>query len=227
MTASPSTTLTASEKQRRAIATRKAKSAERERQAVPSAFPTVKPHTHPATTVATVYEDDERDFLLAVEEFKSRTGRRFPLHTDILAIVKSLGFVRQVAPIMARPAAAGQPNHYHLSKSRRVKAVKDHYDDKTTAKEVARDTGLSESSAKRVIRLARAFDAEQLEVFEQAGTPQEDMTAIARIADVAKRGEIVALIASGLDTKTAIVKSLGFVRTSSTGSPSGNHGEGR
>lgn len=173
----------------------------------PMMFQAVPMKAHPASVVIDAYDDDETEFLKAIDEFKARTGRRFPLNTDMLAIFKSLGYVRQVAPIMVQPSAApGQPNCYCLSKSRRVKAIKERYDAKTSAKEVARDTGMSESSAKRVIRLARTFDDEQLEVFEQMGTPQDDMIAVAKITDPTQRSEIVALIASGLDPKTAITK---------------------
>lgn len=202
------TSLEHSQRTLKALKDKAAREAERASKLAPAMFPAVPMKTHPASVIIDGYDDDETEFLKAIDEFKARTGRRFPLHTDMLAIFKSLGYVRQVAPIMA-PPVSDEPNHYHLSKSRRVKAVKERYDANSTAREVAAATGMSERSAKRVVRLAKAFDAEQLEVFERAGTSQEDMTAVVKIADVAKRGEIVALIARGIDTKTAIAKTTG------------------
>lgn len=66
-----------------------------------SKLPSVKAHPHPASAAIATYEDDERDFLMAVDQFKLRTGRRFPTLADHLAILKSLGFSRMAS---GRPA---------------------------------------------------------------------------------------------------------------------------
>jgi hypothetical protein len=39
-----------------------------------------------------LYDDEESRFLRAVQAWQTRTGRKFPCHTDYLTIVKSLGF---------------------------------------------------------------------------------------------------------------------------------------
>ena len=41
------------------------------------------------------YEDDESEFLRAIEAYKSRTGRQWPDWTEALAILKSLGYRKQ------------------------------------------------------------------------------------------------------------------------------------
>ena len=47
--------------------------------------------THPATSDAT-YSDMEREFIKAVDAFKSATGGRFPSLTELLRIAESIGF---------------------------------------------------------------------------------------------------------------------------------------
>lgn len=44
------------------------------------------------------YTPDEVEFMLAVEGWKKRTGRRFPANSDYLAIMKSLGYRKAEAP---------------------------------------------------------------------------------------------------------------------------------
>jgi len=52
---------------------------------------------HPATMVSYTYDQDEVDYLVAVDQFKARTGRKFPTCADMLLIAKSIGFIRTTA----------------------------------------------------------------------------------------------------------------------------------
>lgn len=62
---------------------------------------------HPATAITRTYDDDEMDFMLAVDAFKTRTGRRFPTLADYLYICKLIGFSRPVsAPSAGTPSKA-------------------------------------------------------------------------------------------------------------------------
>lgn len=38
------------------------------------------------------YDDDELEFMLAVQKFKEITGIRFPKWSEVLAVLKSLGY---------------------------------------------------------------------------------------------------------------------------------------
>lgn len=49
---------------------------------------------HPATQITYTYDQDEMDFMLAVDRFKVRTGRKFPTLADLLQVAKSIGFTR-------------------------------------------------------------------------------------------------------------------------------------
>lgn len=71
-------------------------------------------------------------------------------------------------------------------------------------KSVAAITGQSEVSVRRLKALANAFTEDQLEVFTQMETNQKDMLTISKIKDVAKRGEVVNLLVTGLTTDEAI-----------------------
>lgn len=48
---------------------------------------------HPATADL-AYSDEEFEFLMAIEAFKSRTGRKFPTWAETLRVLKSLGWER-------------------------------------------------------------------------------------------------------------------------------------
>lgn len=39
-----------------------------------------------------IYSDEEREFLLAMEAFKARTGHRFPTWSEALGVLKELGY---------------------------------------------------------------------------------------------------------------------------------------
>lgn len=53
---------------------------------------------HPATMTSYTYDQDEVDYLAAVDQFKLRTGRKFPTCADMLLIAKSIGFARTRTP---------------------------------------------------------------------------------------------------------------------------------
>jgi hypothetical protein len=42
------------------------------------------------------YTDEEREFLVAVDRWKGETGTRFPTLTQLLGVLKSLGYRRVV-----------------------------------------------------------------------------------------------------------------------------------
>lgn len=73
---------------------------------------------------------------------------------------------------------------------------------------VSAATGKSLASTKRDTRLARSFTEEQLEALEQMKVTQGQMTTIARIKDEVKRGEVVNLIASGMEVEDALKEVL-------------------
>ncbi len=43
-------------------------------------------------TSETDYDDEQREFIRAVDAWRQRTGRSFPSNTELLAIAKSLGY---------------------------------------------------------------------------------------------------------------------------------------
>lgn len=44
------------------------------------------------TTCERDYSNDEREFMQAVEEYKRQSGRSFPTCSEILEVVRSLGY---------------------------------------------------------------------------------------------------------------------------------------
>jgi hypothetical protein len=56
--------------------------------------PIAEARPHPATMISFTYDRDEHDYLVAVQQFKARTGRKFPTVSDMLLIAKSIGFTR-------------------------------------------------------------------------------------------------------------------------------------
>jgi hypothetical protein len=77
------------------------------------------------------------------------------------------------------------------------------------ARNLSSTTGMTEDQAKRSLKIAKAFDAEQLEVLGQMGVTQADMSAVAGIKDKTQRGQVVSLIASGMEPAAAIESVLG------------------
>ena len=64
-----------------------------------TSFPNIKAQPHPATVITATYDADETEYMAAVQQFKTHTGRLFPTCSDMLSVAKSLGY--------ARPASAG------------------------------------------------------------------------------------------------------------------------
>lgn len=54
-------------------------------------------HGDPAATDR-LYDDEEREFLAAVEAYRGRTGQRFLTWTEALSILKSMGYTRTANP---------------------------------------------------------------------------------------------------------------------------------
>jgi hypothetical protein len=57
------------------------------------------------TTCERDYSDDEVQFMKALEQYKRASGRMFPTCSEVLEVVRSLGYVRlSVSELAARPA---------------------------------------------------------------------------------------------------------------------------
>lgn len=74
---------------------------------------------------------------------------------------------------------------------------------------IAASTGQSVGAVRKDIRIAKAFDQDQLEALDQMRVGKNDMTRIAKIKDVQKRGEVVNLVASGMEVEDALKSALG------------------
>jgi hypothetical protein len=72
------------------------------------------------------------------------------------------------------------------------------------AEMVSGATGKSSATAKRDIKVAKSFNDEQLEVFEQMSVSSKDMLTIAKIKDDEKKNHIVNLVAAGMEPEEAI-----------------------
>jgi hypothetical protein len=46
------------------------------------------------TTCERDYSTDEVEFMQAMDQYKRRSGRMFPTHSEVLEVVRSLGYVR-------------------------------------------------------------------------------------------------------------------------------------
>lgn len=57
----------------------------------PRPLPKERPQGHPASSNMD-YTEDQTEFLMAVDAFKTRTGKQFPTNCEILTIVQSLGY---------------------------------------------------------------------------------------------------------------------------------------
>ena len=58
------------------------------------------------TTFEKQYTDDEIEFMHALDEYKRANGRMFPTCSEILEVVRALGYARQTpAPLADAPAA--------------------------------------------------------------------------------------------------------------------------
>ncbi len=59
------------------------------------------------TTCERDYSPEEVEFMSALDDYKRRSGRMFPTCSEILEVVKSLGYERRAElPTVAQPCAA-------------------------------------------------------------------------------------------------------------------------
>jgi hypothetical protein len=63
-----------------------------------------KPRGVDPTTSQLDYSSDELEFMRAIEDYKKRTGRKFPSWSEVLRIAKGLGYEKPTG----RRAASGQ-----------------------------------------------------------------------------------------------------------------------
>lgn len=73
----------------------------------------------------------------------------------------------------------------------------------------AKSTNKSETTGGKITAIVKAFNAEQIEALDQMQVTQLDQTSIARIKDSEKRGQIVNLIASGVEVADAVKQIMG------------------
>jgi len=57
------------------------------------------------TTCERDYSNDEVEFMNAMDEYKRRSGRMFPTCSEVLEVIRSLGYVKQPAVEQSVPAA--------------------------------------------------------------------------------------------------------------------------
>lgn len=57
---------------------------------------------HPVSVDCMIYDDDEAEFMLAIDNYKRRNKRLFPTCREILLIAKALGY-RKVVPSVDLP----------------------------------------------------------------------------------------------------------------------------
>src|SRR5262245_36649383 len=66
------------------------------------------------TTCERDYSDDEIEFMNALDDYKRRSGRMFPTCSEILEVIRALGYVRvketnTLAPPMPEPTVEPTP----------------------------------------------------------------------------------------------------------------------
>lgn len=71
------------------------------------------PYNCSQIAIGSDYTDEELAFIRAVDEHKQRTGRRFPSLTELLAILKALGYRQEEHP---SKELLGTLNHLGLDK---------------------------------------------------------------------------------------------------------------
>lgn len=59
-----------------------------------AAAPTVWKNRGDPVTSERYYDDDETEFLAAIAAYQDRTGDRFPPWSRVLAVLKSLGYIK-------------------------------------------------------------------------------------------------------------------------------------
>ncbi|MFN0056607.1 MAG: hypothetical protein ACKV0T_31050 [Planctomycetales bacterium] len=58
-------------------------------------------HVDP-TTCERDYSDDELEFMRAIDQYKRHSGRPFPTWSEVLEVVKGLGYRREDAPALGQ-----------------------------------------------------------------------------------------------------------------------------
>jgi hypothetical protein len=53
------------------------------------------------TTFEKQYTKDEIEFMTAMQEFKNRTGKAFPSHSEVLQVARSIGYARPASYVPA------------------------------------------------------------------------------------------------------------------------------
>jgi hypothetical protein len=63
------------------------------------------------TTCERDYTPDEVEFMSALDDYKRRSGRMFPTCSEILEVIRALGYERRTdLPMVAQPSAALSPS---------------------------------------------------------------------------------------------------------------------
>ena len=62
------------------------------------------------TTCERDYTNDEIEFMQAMDEYKRRSGRMFPTCSEILEVIRDMGYVKQSGPVAISAAVAPAPN---------------------------------------------------------------------------------------------------------------------
>jgi len=58
------------------------------------------------TTSEREYTEAEMEFMLAMNEYKRRSGRMFPTWSEVLEVLRDLGYVKTASGSQGRPAGA-------------------------------------------------------------------------------------------------------------------------
>lgn len=70
------------------------------------------------TTCERDYDSEEVEFMNALDEYKRKNGRMFPTCSEILEVIKSLGYVKQNADIVPIDIPAPEILHTPLAESK-------------------------------------------------------------------------------------------------------------
>ncbi len=55
------------------------------------------------TTCERDYTNDEIEFMQAMDDYKRRSGRMFPTCSEILEVIRDMGYVKQLGPTPSEP----------------------------------------------------------------------------------------------------------------------------
>ena len=62
------------------------------------------------TTCERDYTNDEIEFMQAMDDYKRRSGRMFPTCSEILEVIRDIGYMKATGPIMTSAAAIESTN---------------------------------------------------------------------------------------------------------------------